>query len=420
MALIAGVSSITAGVTYALGFDDIFVLAGANVISTAGNAIETNDSFNEVIVAGHVAAAFVGIRLGDSAALDVFHQVVIYAGASVYGGDVGISIVASNAAISNQGTLSSGNVGIFVTANGGPDRLTEIINTGTINGRSDGIILNSFEKTVIDNSGTIIAGRYALLSTETGIEVLTNTGTMYGSVRLGGGNDIYNGLGGRVTGTVLGDSGNDILSAGAFEDRFDGGDGVDTLEFRFGGAVRVALDGSIDFTGVATGDAYVGFENIFGSLNGADLLIGDSLANRLVGRGGNDSLVGRAGADKLEGGRGADTLSGGTGNDQFVFRNLTEIADIITDFSSAVAGNNDAFVLVAAGFGTGLVAGALPAGQFISAASNAAGDADDRFIFRNTDKTLWFDADGTGAIGPVSLADLQASATMTALDILLV
>ena len=190
MALIAGVSSITAGVTYALGLDDIFVLAGANVISTAGNAIETNESFNQVIVAGHVAAAFVGIRLGDSTALDGFHQVVIYDGGSVHGGDRGISIVASNAAISNHGTVSSGNLGIFLTASGDANSLSQIINTGTISARSDGILLNSFEKTVIDNSGTIIGGRYALLSTETGIEVLTNTGTMYGSVRLGGGNDI--------------------------------------------------------------------------------------------------------------------------------------------------------------------------------------------------------------------------------------
>jgi hypothetical protein len=51
---------------------------------------------------------------------------------------------------------------------------------------------------------------------------------------------------------------------------------------------------------------------------------------------------------------------------------------------------------------------------------NLAGDANDRFIFRTTDKTLWFDADGSGTGRAVMLADLQATAVVTAADILLV
>lgn len=50
----------------------------------------------------------------------------------------------------------------------------------------------------------------------------------------------------------------------------------------------------------------------------------------------------------------------------------------------------------------------------------AEGDADDRFLFRTTDTTPWYDADGTGAIAPVMVADPQAGATMTYADIIIV
>jgi Ca2+-binding RTX toxin-like protein len=93
---------------------------------------------------------------------------------------------------------------------------------------------------------------------------------------------------------------------------------------------------------------------------------------------------------------------------------------VITDFSSNAAGNNDRIQVRASTFGGGLTAGALDATQFRSRSDNVAQDANDRFIFRTTDRTLWFDADGTGAGAAVLLADLQANATMTALDIVLI
>ncbi|MGB8814916.1 MAG: hypothetical protein WCC57_17185, partial [Paracoccaceae bacterium] len=76
-------------------------------------------------------------------------------------------------------------------------------------------------------------------------------------------------------------------------------------------------------------------------------------------------------------------------------------------------------LLVAAGFGAWL-AGALDPRKFLTSTSNAAVDADDRFIFRSTDATLWFDANGSAAGGLTMIADLQAGATVTAADIVLV
>ncbi|MGB4828341.1 MAG: flagellar biosynthesis protein FlgM, partial [Paracoccaceae bacterium] len=60
------------------------------------------------------------------------------------------------------------------------------------------------------------------------------------------------------------------------------------------------------------------------------------------------------------------------------------------------------------------------ANQFQTRADNNAQDADDRFIFNTTDRTLWFDADGNGAGAAIMVADLQAGAVVTAADILLI
>jgi hypothetical protein len=60
---------------------------------------------------------------------------------------------------------------------------------------------------------------------------------------------------------------------------------------------------------------------------------------------------------------------------------------------------------------------ALAATQFRARGDNLAQDADDRFIFRTTDASLWFDADGKGSAAAEMIADLQAGAVLTAADI---
>ncbi|WP_438363143.1 M10 family metallopeptidase C-terminal domain-containing protein, partial [Nioella halotolerans] len=58
----------------------------------------------------------------------------------------------------------------------------------------------------------------------------------------------------------------------------------------------------------------------FRGTDGADLLEGNSLDNRLLGMDGNDTLLGGAGDDTLIGGLGADTLNGGDGIDLVSYR----------------------------------------------------------------------------------------------------
>ena len=84
------------------------------------------------------------------------------------------------------------------------------------------------------------------------------------------------------------------------------------------------------------------------------------------------------------------------------------------------AKGDDSFLIDAAGFGSGLVAGVLLDTQFQTRTDNLAQDTDDRFIFRTTDTTLWFDRNGTETGGLTLVADLQAGASLTNADILIV
>lgn len=224
--------------------------------------------------------------------------------------------------------------------------------------------------------------------------------------------------GGEVDGTVFGGDGNDTFKPGSGIELFDGGFGVDTLDFRSTAGVRVYLDGSGPNTGSAEADDYAGIETVLGSARGADVLVGDAANNVLRGYGGADTLSGGNGLDVFYGGAGIDRFIGGLGDDRFIFETLGDCGDVISDFA-AVVGNNDRFYFEAAGFGSGLVSGALPAARFQTRADNLAQDANDRFIFRTTDHTLWFDANGNAAGGLTLVADLQAAATVTAADILI-
>lgn len=149
---------------------------------------------------------------------------------------------------------------------------------------------------------------------------------------------------------------------------------------------------------------------------GNDALTGGLGSDRLLGEAGRDTLSGGPGRDFLAGGIDVDRLTGGTGPDRFVFNSLATCSDRITDFNAI----DDTIVVSARAFGGGLVAGGVAAAQFCSRADNLAQDSDDRFVFRTTDQTLWFDANGSAAGGVRLIADLQAGAVFSEADILLV
>ncbi|HEV2867413.1 MAG TPA: calcium-binding protein, partial [Allosphingosinicella sp.] len=142
---------------------------------------------------------------------------------------------------------------------------------------------------------------------------------------------------------LLGGGGDDILTPQLGSDFVDGGEGSDTLAFRFTPFVRgymyidyppalkagVKIDltlttsqllpnyggGEFGLDILPLGSVTVqSIENIEGTALG-DQLLGNSLANKLTGLGGDDLLNGRDGNDVLEGGNGSDIILGGAGND---------------------------------------------------------------------------------------------------------
>jgi Ca2+-binding RTX toxin-like protein len=145
----------------------------------------------------------------------------------------------------------------------------------------------------------------------------------------------------------------------------------------------------------------------------------DRLTLREVGNQGSDGLGALIDNTTLVV-AGEDQLQGGAGDDVFQLNSGSEGGDLIWDFGS-LPGNNDVFHVSAAEFGAGLVAGAsLAQSQLQIRTDNLAQDSDDRFVFRTTDTTLWFDQDGDGSAAAVLVADLQAGATLTSADLLLV
>lgn len=151
----------------------------------------------------------------------------------------------------------------------------------------------------------------------------------------GGGGDLLDGgrgndavLGGDGADTLDGGKGNSTLNGGAGNDRLVIGRGSDLLIGGAGGdwvvvsekwALRLDLATAAPQETLGYGlDQVSGIENLCGG-QGADTLLGDALANRLIGGAGDDSLCGRGGADLLAGDAGNDMLDGGAGFDWVVF-----------------------------------------------------------------------------------------------------
>ncbi len=308
----------------------------------------------------------------------------------------------SNWSINNAGTI----VGDVVIAGGQRGR---IINSGQITGNINDEVYVTGASFNLLNTGEILGGVITY-----GGE-FTNRGLIVGDIELRRGT-IYDGRGGTIEGKILAiNSASDIFKPGYSPEEINSGPGgQDLLDFRGLDGITVALDNSIAGSKTAAGDTYVNFENVYGTL-GNDIIVGNGVGNKISGFYGRDSLFGGTGADTITGGSGIDRITGGAGNDVFVFNKLIEGGDVITDFSGK-PGNDDVIMLSLYEF-KGLNMGTLFPGRFITRADNHAQDANDHIIFRTTDRTLWYDANGNVAGGLRLIADLQAGAVVTANDI---
>ncbi len=428
--VIEAVSTRTTGPVFLLTADeDVNVAAGVTIESVDYDTITTWQGTHTFTVSGTIIGYDEAINtIGCTTA----QSVTIFAGgALISGGDGGVydadgvildgagSILTNHGSITSYGTAAS----LFVR----DGATTTVTNSGTMEGRVAGVWHKfGIGSLLVQNTGTIESPGYAVLGGE-GSDKVANRGTIIGTIDLGNGNDNYDGRHGTITGEVLGGAGNDVFFPGSGAETINGGEGIDLLYFTGGPPVFVSLDGSLAPRNNAVGDVYIGIENITGSYYN-DALVGDGGPNQLrgldgqdflMGGGGDDSLFGYDGDDRLRGSEGADILYGNAGNDTFEFRYASEGGDFIMDFTNA-PGNDDRVSVQLVNFGAGLVRGWLDSTQFEARTDNLAQDADDRFIFRTTDRTLWFDSDGNGGAEAIMLARFNLPVELTAHDILIV
>lgn len=202
----------------------------------------------------------------------------------------------TSSAITNAGHIVSTLSAAITSAEAG----VTLQNSGLISGRSTAINLGSSDVTAlnrINNSGVIEVQPTTTLDnaiTSNGALRLVNTGTIFGTVNLGNGNDVVDNRAGVITGEIQLDDGNNLAIGGALGEVITSGSGLDTIR----------------------GEA--GDDTLSSSL-GHDLLrggLGDDLLSASFGL---DTLHGGLGDDTITGGNDTDLLFGGAGRDHFVF-----------------------------------------------------------------------------------------------------
>jgi Ca2+-binding RTX toxin-like protein len=227
-----------------------------------------------------------------------------------------------------------------------------------------------------------------------------------------GGNDTLSGLGG--SDYIYGGAGDDYLDGGAGTDRLNGGAGNDTYRLMDADIVIEAANEGIDtvisnvnYTLAANVENLTLINSITGNGNDAN--------NRIIGSGkGANTINGGAGDDYLEGGSSNDLITGGAGADSFVLNALQDGIDRFTDFTTGT----DKLYVSAALYGGGLATGvALSSSQLLIGTSSSATTANQRFIYNNSNGSLYFDRDGSlGSFSAVQVATLSNLSSLTAND----
>jgi Ca2+-binding RTX toxin-like protein len=113
--------------------------------------------------------------------------------------------------------------------------------------------------------------------------------------------------------TILGNSGDDILTGGTGDDIINGDDGVDLLGGRDGDDLIDGGEGEDHIDGGEGADTLLGGlgDDVVQGNDGDDVMAGGDGSDVLSGHMDNDQLDGGDGEDSLLGGSGADTLNGG-------------------------------------------------------------------------------------------------------------
>jgi Ca2+-binding RTX toxin-like protein len=163
----------------------------------------------------------------------------------------------------------------------------------------------------------------------------------------------------------------------------------------------------------------LGGNDVISASQAADVIESFAGKDFITGNGGDDHLIGGKGADTIDGGIGADTLTGGAGADHFVFNSAlgSSNQDTITDFNVA----KDSFELAASIFtNIGTAGHGLAASAFMVYGPGSQLDASDRILYVKASGDLYYDPDGSGAMGAVKFAHLENAPNLTYHDFMIV
>lgn len=225
------------------------------------------------------------------------------------------------AAVTTPALVDAGNaaLGLGLAADG-------TINGGQPVGGAADFRIDDAENIVVNGSDTLGAGDVVNLSDDgqSGFSVVTGTADDTQATVA----PVDQGV------TFNAGSGDDTLVSGDGADNFQGGPGVDTIDYT-GSSVGVTADLTAA-TGTGQGnDTLVDVQNVSGS-DFDDIITGNALDNVLTGNDGDDVISGGAGNDTVSGGDDDDTLLGGAGTDTV----SGDLGDDVIDEEAAANGDD--------------------------------------------------------------------------------
>ncbi|CAN7439081.1 hypothetical protein [Rhizobium sp. LjRoot254] len=265
-------------------------LTGLNGVSFTGN-------HSSLVNWGAISGIHRGIVMSE------IEGDIINNGAVIGQNNEAISVSDGDYEIINNGSLT-GQVGIHSS---GSDLVVRLGADSIINTIGAAIIITSTtaDHSRVTNNGLMATSGITAYGGGDGADRLINHGTILGEVRFAGGEDVFDGRGGYVSGRILGSAGDDTFiiddsRADIFEVASEGDDTI-----RSSMSYKLTTGQEIEHL-VLTGSHNT-------------RATGNDLANQLIGNAGANVLEGMAGIDGLNGGRGNDRMTGGLDQDTFVF-----------------------------------------------------------------------------------------------------
>lgn len=357
--MIINQSGVSSPFTFA-GTGDKYVVRGSvtNIGVTASPVILSNQAGNAVQIGGQVSAFGVGDAIRMTGGGAITNNGLITGAVT---SDAGLNLI-------NAGRM----VGFVATSQAAGGVGSTISNRGTM--------------VLFEPAGASAHAAGAVITLGDSNDTVQNRGMMVGNVVLGAGDNLFDGRGGTLVGSVQGGTGNDTYMIDLPTSITDLG-GVDTIVARMSmtlatGFENLTLGGFGNFTGVGNSAANVlagnGSNNLLDGLGGDDTLQGGGGADTLLGGYGNDNLDGQNGDDSLVGGFGNDTLTGGEGDDRLTAETGADVlsgdggADTLDGGIGAdtLSGGDGADVLTGGAFGTDILTGGAGADRFVYVTAN--------------------------------------------------